>query len=142
MTQNVETYAPQDIILNVAGKIITGFTDDMITCTYEANQVEDEVGADGEVARRILHDRRATLTVTLQQTSKANLVLSTLANVDRISGDSIFPIVMRNNRGTDLVVGGSAWIQKQADSNFQATLQGRAWPIRIAYAQIIVGGAS
>jgi len=142
MTQQVDTYAPKDIILIVAGKIITGFTDDMISVSYEVNQVEDEAGADGEVVRRILHDTRGTITANLQQTSRSNLILSGLANVDRLSGDGVFPVVLRNNRGLDLVVGGSAWIQKQSDMNFTGGLEGRAWEIRIAHMQMIIGGAS
>lgn len=142
MPQKTETYDPKDIILIVGGKIITGFTEDLITFSYEVNQVEDEAGADGEVVRRIVNDNRGTLTPTLQQTSQSNLVLSTFANVDRISGDGVFPIVLRNNRGLDLLTGGSAWIQKQADLTFRAGIEGRAWPIRIAHAQLVVGGVS
>lgn len=142
MAQEVDTYAPKDIILIVAGKIITGFTDDMISVSYEVNQVEDEAGADGEVVRRILHDTRGLLTATLQQTSKSNLILSGLANADRLSGDGVFPVILKNNRGNDLVVGGNAWIQKQSDMNFRNGIEGRPWAIRIAHMQMIVGGAS
>lgn len=142
MAQQVDTYAPKDIILIVGGKIITGFTDDMISVSYEVNQVEDEAGADGEVVRRILHDTRGTLTATLQQTSKSNLILSGLANLDRLSGDGVFPVILKNNRGNDLVTGGNAWIQKQSDMNFRGGIEGRPWTIRIAHMQMIVGGAS
>lgn len=141
MASQVDTYAPRDIIFIVGGKIITGFTDDLITVTYEANQVEDEIGADGEVVRRIVHDDRGLITATLQQTSRSNLILSGFANVDRITGDAIFPVVLKNNRGNDLVTGGIAWIQKQPDMTFRAGIEGRAWPIRVGHMQMIVGGA-
>jgi len=142
MTQQVDTYAPQDINLVVGGKIITGFSDDMIMVSYEVNQVEDEAGADGEVARRIVHDTRATITVSLQQTSSSNLVLSLLANADRLSGDGVVPFVLKNNRGDDLVVGGSAWVQKQADMGFKNAFEPRVWLIRSAYTQMVNAGAS
>lgn len=142
MPQTVDTYAPKDIILSIGGKVISGFTDDMITFAYEANQVEDEAGADGEVVRRIVHDSRGTLTINLQQTSRSNAVLSALANADRLTGDGVVPVIMRNNRGEDLIVGGNAWVQKQADVSFRAGIEGRAWPIRIGHAQVFVGGAS
>jgi len=79
---------------------------------------------------------------TLQQTSKSNLVLSTLANIDRQTGNGVFPVIMKNNRGLDIITGGSAWIKKQPPMNFRGGIEGRAWTIRIAHMQMIVGGAS
>jgi len=138
----VDTLDPKDVTVIVSGNIITGFAQDMITIERETNQVEDEVGADGDVARRVTNDRRGTITITLLQTSRANLFLSTLAVADELTGNVIFPVVIKDQRGNDLHVAASAWIRKMPRTAYRAGVESRAWEIRTNHMNMFVGGAA
>jgi len=142
MPNQVDTYDPKEISVIVAGKVITGFAEDVVRVARESNQVEDEVGADGDVARRITNDRRGSFTITLLQTSRSNLILSGLARVDELSGDGIFPVIIKDLRGNDLHIGANSWIQKQADSVYRSGIESREWVIRTNNLNTVVGGAS
>ncbi len=143
MANQVDTYDPKDVILTIAGKIITGYAQDsFIEVDRESNQVEDEVGAEGDVARRITNDRRGSITVTLLQTSRSNLVLSGLARVDELSGDGIFPTLIKDNRGNDLHLAPNSWIRKMPRTVYRAGIEGREWVIRTSNLQMVVGGAT
>ena len=138
----VDTIDPKDVTVIVSGKIISGFAQDQIVIERETNQVEDEVGADGDVARRVTNDRRGTITITLLQTSRANLFLSTLAVADELTGNVIFPVVIKDQRGKDLHVAASAWIRKMPRTSYRAGIESRAWEIRTNYINMFVGGAA
>lgn len=143
MADQVDTYDPKDVSLVVAGAIITGYAQDtFIQVDRESNQVEDEVGAEGDVARRITNDKRGSITITLLQTSRSNLILSGLARADELSGDGIFPTIVKDNRGNDLHVGANSWIQKMPQTTYRAGIEAREWVIRTSNLQMIVGGAA
>lgn len=143
MADRIDTYDPKDIILTVAGAIITGYAQDtFVAVDRESNQVEDEVGAEGDVARRITNDKRGSITVTILQTSPANLILSGLARVDELSGDGIFPVIVKDNRGNDLHVAPNSWIQKMPNTVYRAGIEAREWVIRTSNLQMIVGGSA
>lgn len=143
MADQVDTYDPKEVSLLVAGKVITGYAQDtFIVVDRESNQVEDEVGAEGDVARRITNDRRGSITITLLQTSRSNLILSGLARVDELSGDGIFPVLVKDNRGVDLHVAPNSWIQKMPQTTYRAGIESREWVLRTSNLQMVVGGAS
>jgi hypothetical protein len=138
----VDTIDPKDITLTVAGKIIDGFVPDKIKVMRVSNQVEDEVGADGDVARRITNDRRGEIAVTLLQTSRSNLILSGLARLDEITGGSTFPLVIKDNRGKDLHVAAIAWITKMPEAAYRAGVEMRVWTLRTNNIEMFLGGAA
>jgi|SRR3990172_4921290 len=138
----VDTLDPKDVTVIVAGKIISGFAQDMISVEPETNQVEDEVGADGDVARRVTNDLRGTITITLLQTSRANGILSILARTDRLTGRTIFPVVIKDQRGNDLHVAATAWIRKMPRSAYRAGIESRVWELRTNNLEMFVGGAA
>lgn len=138
----VDTIDPKDVTVIVSGKIISGFGQDMITIEREANQVEDEVGADGDVARRVTNDRRGTIRLTLLQTSRSNLFLSTLAVSDELSGSVVFPVMIKDQRGNDLHIASTAWIRKMPGAAYRAGVEMRVWEIRTNVLNMFVGGAA
>lgn len=143
MADQVDTYDPKDIIVTVAGNIITGYAQDsFVEVDRESNQVEDEVGAEGDVARRVTNDRRGSITITLLQTSRSNLILSGLARADELSGDGVFPVLIKDNRGIDLHLAPNSWIQKMPRTVYRAGIEGREWILRTSNLQMIVGGAA
>ena len=142
MTAQVDTIDPKEVTVMVNGNVLAGFSADKIVIPRERNQSEDEVGADGDVARRITNDKRGSFVVTLLETSKSNLVLTALARADELSGNGIFPVVVKNNRGQDLYIGASCWIQKMPDAAHGAAVNSRQWTIRTNNMNMTVGGVA
>lgn len=136
------TYNPQDIEVIVAGNVISGFAEDKVTVERESDQVDDDVGADGEVVRRLTNDKRGTITITLLQTSKSNLFLSTLAKTDEFTGAGSFPTIIKDTRGRDLHIAAQSWIRKMATAGYGARVETRVWVIRTDNLQSLVAGAA
>ncbi len=138
----LSTYDPKDITVSVNGSILSGFSDDVVTVERAEDQVADTVGADGEVMRTLTNDRRGIVTVSLQQTSSSNLVLSALANTDEQTGGSVFPILIQDNRGNDIHWAAEAWIQKQPQAVYNKSNSPRVWVLRCADLRMVVAGHS
>lgn len=136
----LNTYDPKEIIVSVNGQILTGFSEDVVTVTRAEDSVRDEVGADGEVVRILSNDRRGEIRVSLLPTSASNLVLSVLQNADEVTGGSVFPLLVQDNRGNDLHVAGEAWIQKPPDAVYNKTAAPRVWILRAADLRMVHGG--
>lgn len=137
---SVTTYDPKEIIVSVNGQIISGFAEDVVTVERAEDAVIDEIGADGEVVRILSNDRRGNVRVNLLPTSPSNLVLSVLANADEVTGGSVFPILVQDNRGNDLHIGAEAWVQRQPEAIYNKTAAPRVWNIRVADLRMVVGG--
>ncbi len=138
----LSTYDPKEITVTVNGSILSGFSDDVVTVERAEDQVADAAGADGEVIRTLTNDRRGNIQISLQQTSSSNLVLSALANADEQTGGSVFPVLIRDNRGNDIHVAAEAWIQKQPQAIYNKSNSPRVWIIRCADLRMVVGGHS
>lgn len=136
----VQTYDPKEIIVSVAGQILSGFSEDVVTVARVEDAITDDVGADGEVIRILSNDRRGTITISLLQTSASNLVLSVLANADELLGGNVFPVLIADNRGLDLHVGAEAWVVKQPDAIYNKSNTPREWELRVADLRMVLGG--
>ncbi len=143
---SVQTYDPKDISVSVDGAVITGFAEEFLTAERENPQTDDGVGAQGDVVRVITNDKRGTVTLTLLPTSPSNLVLSDLVNGDADvpgegpDGDSVFPLIVKDNRGDDLIGAEDAWLTGPARVVWNKTVEGREWSIRCAQLDMKVGG--
>ena len=79
----LSTYAPDKVSINIAGHIVTGYTEtSFVDIEFSNDRITMEKGGDGEVARVITADNSAMITVRLQQTSPSNDVLSLLAQIE------------------------------------------------------------
>lgn len=138
----VDTIDPKDVTVIVAGNIIEGFGEEQIAIEREANQIGDEVGADGDVARWVTNDRRGTITITLLQTSRSNLFLSGLAVADELRGDAPFPTLIKDQRGNDIYFTADSWIRKMPRVVYKKGIEMRAWEIRSGHLNMFIGGAA
>ena len=136
----LSTYDPKEIIVNVNGQIITGFSETVVTVSRAEDAIIDVIGADGEVTRILSNDRRGNIEISLQNTSSSNLILSILANADELTGGSVFPVLIKDNRGNDLHAAAECWIQKQPEVIYDKTEAPRVWIIRCADLRMVVAG--
>ncbi|QLB23320.1 phage structural protein [Phocoenobacter skyensis] len=138
----LKTYDPSKVIITFGAHSVKGYADGtFVNVEQMSDGVSSEAGADGEVARAMSTDKRMKVTLTLQQTSESNAVLSDAYDRDQISGGSyIMPISITDKRGKSLFASAQAWIVKKPNSEFGKELSTREWEIHTANAIYTVGG--
>lgn len=142
-----KTYNSNQVILLVGNVPIDAGRDsgEFVNITFEADIYSDQVGADGEVARYGTNDDRATVTITLMQTSSGNDVLSTFAERDRqakLAGTAGAKVTfsLRDLSGRTQFSANNCWIQKLPDSPLGSEIKTRAWTLRAADMKGFIGG--
>lgn len=138
-----KTYSPKKVAITVAGVIITGYADGSFVSVERASDTFTKVvGADGEVGRVHSADRSGAITLTLQQTSESNDVLSALQIADELTLTGKFPVTVKDNNGTSLYIAGEAWIVKPVDAEYSGDMSTREWRIECAVLEAFAGGNS
>lgn len=127
----VRTYNPDRIVLLVGGAQMQGYAEDQfVEIAPMSDRVVSKSGADGEVARAISTDRRHTVTITLQQTSPSNDILSGFAKADDLTcGGAAFPILVQDLCGRTMFAATSAWVSKAPSITFGREVSDRVWEI-------------
>lgn len=138
----VKTYSPDRIKVIIGPTAMTGAADGtFVEIEPMTDGTTSEAGAYGEVARALSLDPRHTITVTLQQTSRFNDVLSALYQLDKVSGgDGTAPILITDLRGTT-VFAGTCWVTKMATATYAKGLEAKEWPIE-AVGEFFNGGTA
>ena len=139
----VRTYSPDRVIVLVNGVPLRGFGEDtFVEITPDADLSTKQVGADGEVARSISTNKCCEVTVTLQQTSPSNDFLSTLIEVDALSGGVLFPLTIQDLRGRTMFAVSQAWISKRPTLTFGREVTNREWSISTGGPSVWIAGGS
>jgi hypothetical protein len=126
--KKVKTYDAKKVIVNYGGAPIKGFDDgDFVEIKAAADRWSKKVGADGEVARSRGNDETSEVTLTLSQTSPANLVLDAFMEADRLTSLGILPLTI-----VDTILGTTffwpqAWIKKVPDTSRGKELKPIKW---------------
>lgn len=123
--------------------IDSGYADgEFLRIEQDSDDFSDVVGTDGEVTRSKTNDRRATVTVSLMQSSTGNTVLSALNNLDRNipGGAGVGTLLVRDKQGTSLYTAAKCWIMKPPDAAFGREATSREWKIRIGNLVRLDGG--
>jgi hypothetical protein len=139
---NPSTYDPDEVIVTFAGNILSGFADGTF---IEAERNEDgytlKVGADGEGVRSRNQNRSGLFTLTLQQSSASNDVLSAIAAADDLGGPGVFPFQIQDNLGRTLVLGANTWIKKRPKVEYGKEASDRQWVFETVHLDPNVGGS-
>jgi len=136
-------YNPKNWDLVFAGYLIEGFgTNTFISITKDAETFTDVVGVDGRVVRGHMHDERATMEITLMQTSPSNRILSDLHAASRAApnGEDVAALRLVNRTGTDEHKAAEAWILDPPDLSLESGPTERVWKIRMAQYKATHGG--
>ncbi len=138
---SVQTYDPKDLAVTVDGRILTGLGEEMIAAERLNPQVESVAGAQGDVARAMTNDKRGSVTIQVLATSPANLILSDIVNDDGVNGSNrIFPLLVKDNRGSDVLGAEDAWIENPPRTVYSKTIEMREWVIQCAQLDMVIGG--
>lgn len=137
----MRTYSPKKVQVLVGNQIITGFSEDTLVEIEKADDdFEKAIGADGEVARTQSADDSGTITISLMQTSASNDVLQNLRDIDRLSGNDPFPVMVKDGSGRALYSAQEAWIKKIPNSPFKKRADSRVWTIESGVVAHKLGG--
>lgn len=137
----LKTYAPDSVVINFAGATLTGYAEgSFITIERETDAFNKVTGADGLTTRIKSSNRSGSITLSLAQSSDANAILSALQMADELTGDGIFPLLIKDVSGRSLFSAEQAWIRKSANAEFSSDFTGRQWVIDCAQISMLHGG--
>lgn len=130
---SVATYSPNRLVNTINGVQLSGFGDsDIVTIKLDEDKFEKFVSVDGQVARSFNVANTGTFTYTLNQTSEANTILSSLLKADTLSntGDLTFSVVVRDENSTGtFYLGTRCWIKGMPESGYNKEIGTREWVI-------------
>ncbi|MBW2672068.1 MAG: DUF3277 family protein [Deltaproteobacteria bacterium] len=132
---DLKHYDPDMVSINFAGISFQGFAEDtMVSIERETDDFTDVAGVRGEVTRSKSLDNRATITVSLMQSSRTNDRLATIRALDKASpnGAGVYPIMVRDRQGNAIHTGEQAWIARNPDTEYGPTPTAREWKFRVA----------
>lgn len=127
----LKTYDPRKHDIVFAGILINEGLADGTFCTIasEAPGFSVKVGVDGEVTRTRSHNKVATATVVLMQTSEVNERLSALYAADRaaVNGQGVGVFYVQDRGGTTVLQSSKAFISDDPDVTLEAEASTREW---------------
>ena len=88
-----------------------------------------KTGCDGEIARSISPDNTYKVKLTLLQTSDSNSYFSGMVNLDRDTGNGLFPILIKDLKGGLVFSTEAAWCVKKAPVTRGKETNNREWEL-------------
>lgn len=148
-TSRSSTYAPGRLVIVITQEStgiaheVTGYSEDSIVQIERlAETFTMYTGADNTSTRIYNANKSATLTLSLQQTSASNDILSALYAADAESLDStgMFSIHVKDTTGRSDYFSDEAYIGVVPNSNFNNSMQTREWVIHAHNLESVIGG--
>ena len=137
----VATYQPDFVTVAFAGIPITGFAPGTFVNAARNNDSWNlSVGSGGDATRAKSGDKSGRVTITLLGSSASNASLSALAAVDEKAGTSVYPLLVKDLSGADVVTAGTAWIVKPPDLEKSNEETNREWIFETDDLEIVAGG--
>lgn len=137
----VKTFDPKQVALIFGGQIMEGFGEGtFIAVDRNEDAFALAIGSDGSGTRTKTNNRSGTFTLTLQQSSPSNDVLSAFALSDEASNGGIFTGLMKDNSGRSINAGETCWIKKFPTQEMSNETSNREWVIETDNLEVFVGG--
>lgn len=143
------TYSPSDVsVVLTKGSlthIFSGFGEDtMISVERNSEAFTMYTGADNTSTRIFHADGSGKMTVTLQQTSATNDILSQLFLNDKNTRDSsgMFQILVKDNSGRSFFSSQEAYVAITPPATFGKNMNTREWTIHLPRMEMFMGGNS
>lgn len=130
MSKKIKTYNPKEVIVSCGTRIIDGYADDsFISIEPNGDGITKKVGCDGEIVRAISPDNTYKVKITLLQTSDSNSFFSDMVDLDRDTGNGLFPILIKDLKGGLVFSTEAAWVTKKASATRGKDTNNREWEI-------------
>ena len=135
-------YVPESVQCLIAGFIpITGFVDGTFISVDKDEMPYSSVRMpDGTIARKYNNSQTYTITITLHNGAETNNLLTKMWQVDEITQRGKFPLLIKDQSGSDLLFSTESWIEGIPSLTKSNAIDSRVWVIKSAYAVINIGG--
>ncbi len=147
--QRLATFAPNDVTVVITQRstgiahIVSGFSEDsIVNIERSAETYALYTGADNTSTRVYNANKSATITLSLQQTSGSNDILSALYANDSATRNSsgLFTLQVSDASGRSRYFSDDAYIGVVPDSAFANSMQTRDWVIQAHNLDTYIGG--
>lgn len=130
MAGKVKTYNPKEVTIACGSHIVTGIADDSFV-SIEANGdgITKKIGCDGEIARAVSPDNTYKVKISLLQTSDSNAYFSQMFDMDRETGEGMFPILIKDLKGGLVFSTEAAWVLKRSSVTRGKETNNREWEL-------------
>lgn len=130
MSKKIKTYNPKEVTVSCGSHIVEGFADDsFITIEFNGDGITKKVGCDGEIARAVSPDDTFKVKIVLLQTSDSSAYFSQMADLDRDTGEGMFPILIKDLKGGQVFSTEAAWVVKKSPLNRGKDTNNREWEL-------------
>jgi hypothetical protein len=136
----LKSYIPSRVSVVVGSVTLEGLAEDsFVDAERKTDAFTSSVSNEGKVTRIKSSDRRGTIKVSLQGSSDSNDYLSSLAVTDDLTNVTTFPVIVKDNNGTDLATAPEAWITKIPSLKKGKDLGKVEWTFECAELIIFIG---
>lgn len=142
MSCNLKLYAPDEVDIYIGGvyKVNDLTEGTFVRISHDESVYKERVTSDGVVARTHRGNSLYRLTLSLNNTSDSNQVLTYLAHLDNVTQMGKFPIMIKDRNGDSLFFAHSAWISSKPNMSFSVELDAREWVISCSHPIFNLGG--
>ena len=138
---SLSTYDSSKVAVIIGGAIMEGFADGtFVNVERDEDSFSKITGVDGRTSRARTGNRAGKITITLQQTSPSNNILTGFVEEDEISSNAIKPILIKDGLGSTVIASGAGWVLKPANVEYGKEISNREWIIDCADLKMLVGG--
>lgn len=148
-TQRLATFAPNDVTVVITQRssgiahIVSGYSEDsIVNIERTAETFTMYTGADNTSTRIYNANKSATVTLSLQQTSASNDILSLLYANDSNSRNSsgLFSLQISDSSGRSRYFSDNAYVGVVPNSQFGNSMQVRDWVLHAHNLDTYIGG--
>lgn len=141
MAKRFASLDPSQFTMIVGGLPISGFPDGVfINIEYDEDHFNKESGID-LTTRVATGNYDASITITLQQTSASNDILSSFAELDRRGVGGVVPVLFRDSGGRTTMASDTAWVRRTPAAAFASGEgQNREWVLDVVDLVGLLGG--
>ena len=130
MSKKIKTYNPKEVTVSCGSHIVEGFADDsFISIEPNGDGITKKVGCDGEIARAVSPDDTYKVKIVLLQTSDSSSFFSKMLDMDRDTGEGMFPILIKDLKGGEVFSTEAAWVVKKSPLNRGKDTNNREWEL-------------
>ena len=130
MSKKIKTYNPKEVTVSCGSHIVEGFADDsFISIEPNGDGITKKVGCDGEIARAVSPDDTYKVKIVLLQTSDTSSFFSKMLDMDRDTGEGMFPILIKDLKGGEVFSTEAAWVVKKSPLNRGKDTNNREWEL-------------
>lgn len=145
--QRLATFAPNQLSVVITqdstgiAHVVSGYSEDsIVNIEWTTPRYSLYTGADNTGTRVYNASNSATLTLSLQQTSASNDVLSLLFANDSTDSSGVFSIQVKDSSGRSVYFSDDAYVSTRPNAGFSNSMMTRDWVIDAFNLQSYTGG--